>query len=99
MVISAADMEDQFTAAFGEPPPPRLQRRASRFWRMMQTELAELSSDRVHAVPIGSGHFIPQDHPLVVVAAARAVVRAVRDDGPLPPCARIFTGSGVRCLG
>ena len=60
----------------------------------MQTELAGLSSDHAHVLALRSDHFIYRDQPLVVIAAVRAVVRAVRDEAPLPPCERLFTGSG-----
>jgi pimeloyl-ACP methyl ester carboxylesterase len=78
--------------------PPEIYRRWSRLMRVMQTELARLSSDHVHVVASRSDHFIYRDQPLVVMRAVRAVVRAVRDEAPLPPCERVFTGPGVRCL-
>ena len=64
----------------------------------MQTELAELSSDRAHVVALRSDHFVQVDQPLVVSQAIRAVVRAVRDHAQLPPCKRVFSGPDVRCL-
>jgi hypothetical protein len=71
--------------------PPELYRRWSRLMRVMQTELAELSSDHAHLLALRSDHFIYRDQPLVVMRAVRAVVRAVRDEAPLPPCERVFT--------
>ena len=66
--------------------------------RMMQAELAGLSTDHAHVLALRSDHFIYRDQPLVVTRAVRAVVRAVRDDAPLPPCEQLFSGPGVRCL-
>ena len=78
--------------------PPEIYRRWRRLGRVMQTELAGLSSDHAHVLALRSDHFIYRDQPLVVMAAVRAVVRAVRDEAPLPPCERVFKGPGVRCL-
>ena len=94
VVITAAREREQFRSA-----PPELYRRAVRLWRQMQTELAALSSDSAHVVALRSDHFVQRDQPLVVVRAVRSVVRAARDDAPLPPCERLFTGPDVRCMG
>jgi len=80
-------------------PPARLYRLGQRLRRAWQAELADLSADHVHAVASRSDHFINQDQALVVVEAIRAVVAAVRDDAPLPPCERVFSDAAVRCLG
>jgi pimeloyl-ACP methyl ester carboxylesterase len=93
VVISAAREREQY----GEFPPS-LYRRAARFWRLLQTELASLSTDRAHVVALRSDHFVQRDQPLVVIRAVRSVVRAVRDAAPLPPCERLFSGPDVRCL-
>ena len=61
----------------------------------MQTELAALSTDHAHVLAMRSDHFIYRDQPALVVRAIRAVVRAVRDMAPLPPCEQVFTGPGV----
>jgi len=37
--------------------------------------------------------------PEEVVDGVTAVVRAVRDKTPLPPCERVFKDPDVRCLG
>ena len=78
--------------------PPEISRRWRRLMRVMQAELAGLSSDHAHVIALRSDHFIYRDQPLVVLRAVRAVVRAVRDEASLPPCERVFTGPGVRCL-
>ena len=93
VVISAAREREQY----GEFPP-RLYRRAARFWRLLQTELASLSTDQAHVVALRSDHFVQGDQPLTVIRAVRAVVRAVRDETALPPCERVFSGPDVRCL-
>ena len=53
-------------------------------------------------VAVRSGHFVQGPvggQPSVVVAGVRAMVDAVRTGRPLPPCAQVFTGPAVRCLG
>ena len=76
----------------GEGPLP-----ARRLWLQMQDELASLSSDQVHVIALHSGHFVQDAQPLVIVRAVRTVVHAARTNTPLPPCPRVFPGSGVRC--
>lgn len=66
--------------------------------RVMQTELAGVSSDHAHVLAMRSDHFIHRDQPAHVVRAVRDVVRALRDEAPLPPCEQLFTGPYVRCL-
>jgi pimeloyl-ACP methyl ester carboxylesterase len=80
-------------------PPPEV-RRFERNWRLTQNGLARLSSDHVHAIARKSEHVIPsaEGQPALVVAAIRAVVRAAREDRPLPPCRAIFRGLGARCV-
>jgi pimeloyl-ACP methyl ester carboxylesterase len=78
--------------------PPEIHRRWTRLRRVMQTELAALSTDHAHVLAMRSDHVIFRDQPALVVRAVRAVVRAVRDMAPLPPCEQVFTGPGVRCL-
>jgi pimeloyl-ACP methyl ester carboxylesterase len=78
--------------------PPEISRRWRRLMRVMQTELAGLSSDHAHVLALRSDHFIYRDQPALVVRAVRAVVHAVRDKSPLPPCEQVFTGPGVHCL-
>jgi pimeloyl-ACP methyl ester carboxylesterase len=82
----------------GEGPlPARLVGPVQRLWLQMQDELASLSSDQVHVVALRSGHFVQAGQPLVVIRAVRTVVHAARTNTPLPPCPRLFPGSGVRC--
>jgi hypothetical protein len=95
VVITAARERELFTGA-----PPRLYRRAMRFWRTMQNELATLSSDHTHVVALRSDHFVQRadEQPRVVIRAIRAVGTAVRENGRLPSCERVFSGPDVRCL-
>jgi hypothetical protein len=69
-------------------------------WRGLQTELAGLSSNSVHALAPASAHFVQSEAPAVVRAAVRAAVNAVRNHGKLAPCATIFDDLGheVECL-
>jgi pimeloyl-ACP methyl ester carboxylesterase len=80
--------------------PSRLRQAQDRLWRTMHDELASLSSDRVHVAALRSNHFVMQSdqQPWTVARAVTAVVRAHRDNAPLPPCERLFTGPDVRCL-
>jgi len=93
VVITAASEHDQFTEG-----PSRLYRLAQRLWRVMQTELAGLSSDHAHVVALRSDHFIQDQQPRLVIRAIQAVVRAARDHTQLPPCKRLFPRPNVRCL-
>jgi pimeloyl-ACP methyl ester carboxylesterase len=81
--------------------PARLGRALDRQWATMQDELAALSTDHVHVVARRSDHFVQgiDGQPRVVVGAVQAVVRAIRDHAPLPPCRRLFSGPDVRCRG
>jgi pimeloyl-ACP methyl ester carboxylesterase len=79
--------------------PPRLGRAQQHLWRVLHAELAGLSSDRVHVLALRSNHFVMDAQAEVVADGVTAVVRAVRDKTPLPPCQRVFTGPDVRCLG
>lgn len=82
------------------PVPASVRRPMSRLWTTMQDELAALSSDHVHVVALRSGHGVPRTlngQPQIVISAARAVVHAARASTSLPPCPRLFRGSGVRC--
>jgi pimeloyl-ACP methyl ester carboxylesterase len=63
-------------------------------WIKLQNRLASLSSRSVHVVARTSGHFVQLDEPQLVLAAVRAAVDAVRNDGRLASCTAIF-GRGV----
>jgi pimeloyl-ACP methyl ester carboxylesterase len=77
----------------------RSARTIDRNWMTMQDELAALSSDGVHVVAMRSEHFVQHGQPLVVIQAVKTVVDAARASASLPPCSRVFSGPGVRCVG
>jgi pimeloyl-ACP methyl ester carboxylesterase len=79
--------------------PPRLGRAQQRLWRVMHAELAGLSTDSIHVLALRSDHAVMDAQPEEVVDGVTAVVRAVRDKTPLPPCERVFKDPDVRCLG
>jgi hypothetical protein len=74
-------------------------RAQQRLWRVMHAELAGLSTDSIHLLALRSDHFVMDAQPEEVVDGVTAVVRAVRDKTPLPPCERVFKDPDVRCLG
>ena len=67
-------------------------------WRRTQADLATLSSDSIEVEALGSGHFVVDDNPPVVVSAAEAMVEAARAGAGLASCAEIFGAVGARCL-
>jgi hypothetical protein len=58
-----------------------------------QTRLASLSSNSIHVLDRGKGHFLPDNDPELVIAATKAVVDAARSGGDLEPCASVFAQS------
>jgi pimeloyl-ACP methyl ester carboxylesterase len=67
-------------------------------WRRTQADLATLSSDSIEVEALGSGHFVMDDNPPVVVMASEAMVEAARAGAGLASCAEIFGAVGARCL-
>jgi pimeloyl-ACP methyl ester carboxylesterase len=96
VVITAGIQRDQNANL-----PASLARAQERLWSTLQDELGELSRDHMHVVALRSDHFVQSldGQPEVVIRAVRAVIRASREHAQLPPCARLFTGPGVRCRG
>lgn len=87
VVITAGILEDRWLRTV-----PALEARA-------QTRLAGLSSDSIHVLDQGIGHFVPTKDPAIVVAAARAVVAAVRSGRGLATCATTFAANpSARCI-
>jgi pimeloyl-ACP methyl ester carboxylesterase len=86
VVVTAERIEDEWLATV-----PRLEAR-------FQARLAGLSSNAIHVVATGSGHFVHEDEPDVVVAAIRAVVEAARSGSPLPVCDEVFRGLDAACV-
>lgn len=71
---------------------------AAPIFARQQAKLASLGTDVVHVRATGSGHFVHDERPEVMLAAVAAVLDAVRRGGPLPPCEQVFAGLG-RCVG
>jgi hypothetical protein len=55
-----------------------------------QTRLADLSTNSIHVVAKGVGHFIPKHDPAIVLTAVLATVRAARSHSRLPACRKLF---------
>ena len=55
-----------------------------------QTRLANLSTDAIHVVDRGAGHFIPERDPAIVLAAVRATLQAARFNAKLRACSEVF---------
>jgi hypothetical protein len=68
-------------------------------WMDTQADLATLSSNAVHVVALGSGHFVmdPGNNPEVVVAAVDVVVASARSGDPLPACAGFAADHEATC--
>jgi pimeloyl-ACP methyl ester carboxylesterase len=97
LAVITAGRQDDFPRA-----PARLHRALTRLWDRMQDEVAALSENSVHVVALASDHDVLSPRtgqPSVIVRAVHAVVGAARGHAPLPPCRRLFSGSGVRCRG
>ncbi len=78
VVITAGVLEDEWLVT-----APRLTARS-------QTRLAGLSSNSIHVLDKGVGHFIPESDPAIIVAAVDAAVAAARAGGLITPCAEAF---------
>jgi pimeloyl-ACP methyl ester carboxylesterase len=68
-------------------------------WVETQADLATLSSNAVHVVALGSGHFVMDagNNPEVVLAAVDAVVASARSGDPLPACAAFAADLEATC--
>jgi pimeloyl-ACP methyl ester carboxylesterase len=87
IVVTAGILEDKWLAT-----APHLEAAA-------QTRLASLSTDSIHVLDRGKGHFLPANDPSLVVDAALAVVTAARAQTPLPACDAVFANStSAECL-
>jgi pimeloyl-ACP methyl ester carboxylesterase len=87
------------TSALAAGLPSRYAQRSYEIWLRVQSQLAALSSDSVHAVDGPADHLIPTEDPAAVVAAVTQVVKAARKDRHLSPCRVVFSGiPGIRCL-
>jgi pimeloyl-ACP methyl ester carboxylesterase len=70
---------------------------AEELWVRTQADLATLSSDGVHVVALGSGHFVMDDNPETVIAAVAAVVASARSGDPLPACEQLISDLEASC--
>jgi len=87
VVITAGILQDQWLRTV-----PALEAHA-------QTRLADLSSNSMHLLDKGEGHFIPTEDPRIVIAAVLAVVIAARSGGSLRSCAQVFRNDpSAECL-
>jgi hypothetical protein len=87
IVVTAGILEDKWLAT-----APHLE-------AVAQTRLASLSTDSIHVLDRGKGHFLPDNDPSLVVDAALAVVAAARTQTPLAACAAVFANStSAECL-
>jgi hypothetical protein len=78
IVITAGILQDQWLKTV-----PMLEARA-------QTRLADLSTNSIHVVDRGVGHFIPENDPTITLTAVRATVHAARSHASLPACQKVF---------
>ncbi len=87
IVITAGILEDQWLRTV-----PLVEARA-------QTRLANISTNSVHVLDKGVGHFIPQRDPTIVVDAVEAVITAARTGHRLASCRQIFhSEASAECL-
>ena len=71
---------------------------AAPIFARQQARLAELGNDLIHLRADGTGHFIHDERPEVVVAAVEAVITAARNGEPLPRCPALFDEALGTCL-
>jgi pimeloyl-ACP methyl ester carboxylesterase len=86
VVVTAERIEDEFLSTV-----PGLAARS-------QARLARLSTNAIHVVATGSGHFVYEDAPEVVLTAIRAVVGAVDEGTELPACDVVFGDLETACV-
>jgi pimeloyl-ACP methyl ester carboxylesterase len=87
VVVTAGVLEDPWLATV-----PRLEAKA-------QTRLASLSTNSIHVLDVGKGHFLPDNDPSLVMDATLAVVEAARTSAALEPCETVFAEiSTAKCL-
>jgi pimeloyl-ACP methyl ester carboxylesterase len=78
IVITAGILQDRWLKTV-----PHLEARA-------QTRLASLSTNSLHVLDRGIGHFIPAADPQIVIAATRAVLSAAANHTGLAACQEVF---------
>ena len=69
------------------------------FQAKAQTRLASLSTDSIHVLDRGIGHFIPAADPQIVITATQAVLLAAASHAGLPACQQVFRSvATAQCL-
>lgn len=87
IVVTAGVLEDQWLRTV-----PMLEAHA-------QTRLANLSTNAIHVVDPGVGHFIPERDPAIVLAAVGATLQAAQSHTELQACRDAFqTVESALCL-
>jgi hypothetical protein len=87
VAVTAGLLEDRWLSTV-----PNLEARA-------QTRLAGLSTDSIHVLDRGKGHFLPDNDPTIVIDAALAAVTASRTGSSLAACDEVFADvSTAQCL-
>ena len=66
-------------------------------WRRTQADLATLSSNALYVVADGSGHFVQDEAPEVVLAAIHEVLAASRAGSALPACEDVVASIPASC--
>jgi alpha/beta hydrolase fold len=88
IVITAGILQDRWLQTV-----PHLEARA-------QTRLASLSTNSLHVLDRGIGHFIPAADPRIVITATQAVLTAAARHTALAACPRVFGSvATAECLG
>jgi len=87
IVITAGILQDRWLKTV-----PLLEARA-------QTRLASLSTDSIHVLDRGIGHFIPALDSRIIITATQAVVTAAVSRAALPACSQVFRSiPAAECL-
>jgi pimeloyl-ACP methyl ester carboxylesterase len=66
-------------------------------WKRTQVEIATFAENGIIVVALGSGHFVHDDAPAVILDAISAVVEAAETGEPLAPCDEIFDPTDAAC--
>lgn len=88
IVITAGILQDRWLKTV-----PHLEARA-------QTRLASLSTNSIHVLDRGIGHFIPAADPHIVITATQAVLAAAARHARLAACQQVFASvATAECIG
>jgi len=66
----------------------------------VRTNLSQVrSTDSIHVLDRGIGHFIPALDPRIVITATQAVISAALSRAALPACSQVFRSiAAAECL-